>query len=148
VIPAGVPVHFRLTSASVMNSFFVPQLGSQIYTMAGMATSLNLMADRPGTYPGLSAQFSGDGFADMRFDVEAMPKAAFVAWLAAGRSDGAMLDDAAYAKLAQQSKAVPSITYRGVATDLFQRIVDMQAPGAEGAGQDGPKPDISPRSGS
>ena len=62
VVPAGTPIHFRLTSATVMNSFFVPQLGSQIYTMAGMATQLNLLADQPGTYPGLSAQFSGEGF--------------------------------------------------------------------------------------
>ena len=60
-----------------MNSFFVPQLGSQIYTMAGMTTRLNLQADRPGTYPGLSAQFSGDGFSDMRFEVVAVPPADF-----------------------------------------------------------------------
>ena len=69
VVPAGTPIRFRLTSASVMNSFFVPQLGSQIYTMSHMVTRLNLQAERPGTYPGLSAQFSGDGFSDMRFDV-------------------------------------------------------------------------------
>src|SRR5208282_2731073 len=66
VIPAGTPVRFRLTSATVMNSFFVPQLGSQIYTMPGMTTHLNLLADRPGEFPGISANFSGDGFADMR----------------------------------------------------------------------------------
>ncbi|HEV7577533.1 MAG TPA: ubiquinol oxidase subunit II, partial [Caldimonas sp.] len=62
VVPAGVPLHFRLTSASVMNSFFVPQLGSMIYTMNGMETELYLHADEPGTYAGRSAQFSGDGF--------------------------------------------------------------------------------------
>ena len=56
-----------------MNSFFVPQLGSQIYTMPGMTTQLNLLADRPGDYPGLSANFSGDGFSDMRFLVHAVP---------------------------------------------------------------------------
>ena len=56
-----------------MNSFFVPQLGSQIYTMAGMVTRLNLQADHPGTYPRASAQFSGDGFSDMRFTVDAVP---------------------------------------------------------------------------
>ena len=67
VIPADVPVHFRLTSTSVMNSFFIPQLGSQIYTMPGMTTQLNLQADKAGTYDGLSAQFSGDGFSDMHF---------------------------------------------------------------------------------
>ena len=67
VVPAGTPIHFRLTSATVMNSFFVPRLGSQIYTMAGMTTQLNLKADAPGVYPGLSAQFSGAGFSEMRF---------------------------------------------------------------------------------
>ena len=66
-VPVGTPISFELTSASVMNSFFVPQLGSQIYTMAGMATHLWLQADHAWTYPGLSANFSGDGFADMRF---------------------------------------------------------------------------------
>jgi cytochrome o ubiquinol oxidase subunit II len=64
-IPTGVPVEFVLTSATVMNSFFVPQLGSQIYTMPGMTTRLNLLAERAGDYPGLSANFSGDGFSDM-----------------------------------------------------------------------------------
>src|SRR5215831_12044768 len=73
VVPAGVPIRFTLTSASVMNAFFVPQLGSMIYTMNGMATQLNLQADRPGTFMGLSAMFSGNGFADMQFKTEAVP---------------------------------------------------------------------------
>jgi cytochrome o ubiquinol oxidase subunit 2 len=81
VVPVGAPLHFRLTSAGVMNSFFVPQLGSQIYTMAGMATELNLQADDPGTFAGLSAQFSGDGFSDMRFEVAAVPPQAFGRWV-------------------------------------------------------------------
>src|SRR6201987_2213475 len=72
-IPVGTPVSFELTSAGVMNSFFVPQLGRQIYTMAGMATRLELQADNPVIYRGLSAQYSGDGFADMRFTVDALP---------------------------------------------------------------------------
>ena len=55
VVPVGTPVEFRLTSATVMNSFFMPQLGSQIYTMGGMTTHLNLLADHPGEYPGFSA---------------------------------------------------------------------------------------------
>src|ERR1700683_3040643 len=76
-IPVDTPVSFELTSSGVMNSFFVPQLGSQIYTMAGMATHLQLQADDPGKYPGLSAQFSGDGFADMRFTVDAVPAEEF-----------------------------------------------------------------------
>src|SRR5438105_1570320 len=98
-IPVGTPVSFELTSSGVMNSFFVPQLGSQIYTMAGMVTRLQLQADHPGTYRGLSAQFSGNGFADMRFNVEAVPVQAFADWVAAARSNGPVLDARAYADL-------------------------------------------------
>src|SRR5271169_1553870 len=98
VVPVGTPVDFRLTSATVMNSFFVPQLGSQIYTMGGMQTELNLQADRAGEYAGISAQFSGDGFSDMRFTVAAVPPAQFEAW--ASGLHGPSLDAAAYADLA------------------------------------------------
>ena len=80
-IPVGTPVSFELTSSGVMNSFFVPQLGSQIYTMAGMVTRLHLQADHPGTYRGLSAKYSGDGFATMRFTVDAVPAENFAQWV-------------------------------------------------------------------
>src|SRR6202045_5216193 len=76
-IPVGTPVSFELTSSGVMNSFFVPQLAGQIYTMAGMVTHLNLQADYSGTYRGMSANFSGDGFADMHFNVDAVPSEDF-----------------------------------------------------------------------
>jgi cytochrome o ubiquinol oxidase subunit II len=122
-IPAGTPVSFELTSAGVMNSFFVPQLGSQIYTMPGMATKLALQAHQPGSYPGLSAQFSGDGFADMRFTVDAVPREQFDQWVAAARSSGQTLDEQAYADLAKPSKAVAPFTYRAVAPGLFGTIV-------------------------
>src|SRR5262249_62017174 len=82
VIPAGVPVRFTLTSASVMNAFFIPQLGSMIYTMNGMATQLNLKANEPGTVMGLSTMFSGNGFADMHFETEPAPKCGFAPWAA------------------------------------------------------------------
>src|SRR5499425_88557 len=94
VIPSGTPVEFRLTSATVMNSFFVPQLGSQIYTMGGMTTHLNLLADNPGEYPGFSVMFSGDGFSDMRFIAKAVPPGDFNSWVAQARSTGSGLDDA------------------------------------------------------
>src|SRR6202021_3702595 len=100
-IPTGVPVEFVLTSASVMNSFFVPQLGSQIYTMPGMATQLNLLAARPGDYPGLSANFSGDGFSDMRFLVHAVPAADYDSWLARTREAGPALNTDTYSQLAR-----------------------------------------------
>jgi cytochrome o ubiquinol oxidase subunit 2 len=126
-IPVGTPVSFELTSPGVMNSFFVPQLGSQIYTMAGMVTRLQLQADHPGTYRGLSAQYSGEGFADMRFAVDAVPAAAFSQWVSATRNAGPMLDAQAYADLARPSEAIAPFTYRGVAPDLFNQIVSLAA---------------------
>jgi len=127
VVPVGTPVQFRLTSATVMNSFFVPQLGSQIYTMPGMTTQLNLMAQNVGDYPGISANFSGDGFADMRFIVKAAPEGDFAAWVAKVRGAGSALDMTGYAKLAKPSEAVPPTTYRAVDPELFERIVDQTA---------------------
>jgi cytochrome o ubiquinol oxidase subunit 2 len=121
-IPVGTPVSFELTSSGVMNSFFVPQLGSQIYTMAGMVTRLHLQADHPGTYRGLSAQYSGEGFADMRFAVDAVPAAAFSQWVNTTHDAGPMLDAQAYADLAKPSKAVAPFTYRDVARDLFNHV--------------------------
>jgi cytochrome o ubiquinol oxidase subunit 2 len=131
VVPAGTPVRFRLTSATVMNSFFVPQLGSQIYTMGGMITHLNLLADKPGEYSGISANFSGDGFSDMRFIVRAVPAGDFDRWVATARGTGSALDDAGYAALAKPSKAVAPATYRSVDPKLFERIVDQTTSGPE-----------------
>jgi cytochrome o ubiquinol oxidase subunit 2 len=122
-VPVGTPISFELTSSGVMNSFFVPQLGSQIYTMAGMTTHLQLQADHPGTYPGLSANFSGDGFADMRFTVDAVPAEQFAQWVTAARNSGPALDPATYADLAKPSKAVAAFTYRSVTRGLFNGIV-------------------------
>jgi len=137
VIPTGTPVEFRLTSATVMNSFFVPQLGSQIYAMGGMITHLHLLADRPGEFPGFSAMFSGDGFSEMRFIAKAVPAGDFNAWLAQARSTGSGLDDASYAELAKPSKAVSPATYRSVDPKLFERILDQTTagPGSASSGR-------------
>ena len=129
VIPTETPVEFRLTSATVMNSFFVPQLGSQIYAMGGMITHLHLLADNPGEFPGFSAMFSGDGFSDMRFIAKAVPARDFNAWVEQARGTGSALDDAGYAALAKPSKAVPPATYRSVAPKLFERILDQTTAG-------------------
>ena len=136
VMPVGTPVHFRLTSSGVMNSFFVPQLGSQIYTMSGMTSQVNLQADQAGTYRGLSAQFSGDGFASMRFDVRAVPADAYAKWVAETKADGPTLDKAAYAALAQPSVPVAPSTYKSVEPALFNWIVNQTALAAPGAGGD------------
>ena len=134
VVPAGTPVRFRLTSATVMNSFFIPQLGSQIYTMGGMTTHLNLLADRPGEYPGFSANFSGDGFAEMRFIAKAVPAGDFKSWVTQVRGGGSAIDDARYAEVAKPSKAVPPTTYRSVEPNLFERIIDQTISGSKKAG--------------
>jgi len=136
VVPAGTPIHLKLTSASVMNTFFVPQLGGMIYTMNGMADDLYLQADHPGVFAGRSAHFSGDGFSDMHFDVQAVSPAQFAAWAARTRSAGPPLDEPAYAALARQSTNVAPFTYRAVGADLFEHIVQQRvAPGP------GPEPD-------
>jgi cytochrome o ubiquinol oxidase subunit 2 len=125
VVPAGVPVHFRLTSSGVMNSFFVPQLGSQIYTMAGMVSQVNLQADQPGEYPGLSAQFSGEGFADMKFNVRALSAADYARWVAETQREGAALDADSYHLLSQPSKNLEPATYKRVDPRLFDAIVNQ-----------------------
>jgi len=106
-----------------MISFFVPQLGSQIYTMGGMTTTLHLLADHPGTYPGLSANFSGDGFSDMHFDAVALAPDDFARWLAGVRGGGVALDAARYASLARPGVAASAATYAPVAPGLFETIL-------------------------
>jgi cytochrome o ubiquinol oxidase subunit 2 len=122
-VPVATPLHFRLTSSSVMNSFFIPQLGSQIYTMAGMVTQLNLQADEEGTYSGRSVQFSGDGFSDMKFNVHAVSDARFQAWIAAAKANGAGLDANGYTALVQPSHADAPHTFSSVESGLFDRAV-------------------------
>ena len=129
VAPVGAPVHLSLTSAGVMNSFFVPQLGSMIYTMNGMVTQLYLRADRPGAYYGLSSMYSGDGFSDMHFEARAVTPAAFAAWAQGAAASGPVLDAAAYAALSRPGVA-PSATYRLADPTLFADIVSRKlAPG-------------------
>ncbi len=132
VIPVGTPVHFVLTSASVMNVFFVPQLGSMIYTMNRMADRLNLIADHPGTYYGESAMISGDGFATMHFDVDAVPTDQFTAWVTTAKSNGPSLDTQTYGALMKQSMSVQPFTYRTVEPDLFLKIVTQAVPPGPG----------------
>jgi cytochrome o ubiquinol oxidase subunit 2 len=131
-IPAGVPVRFSLTSGSVMNAFFIPQLGSMIYTMNHMATRLNLLADEPGTLLGLSSQYSGEGFSSMRFEVRVVPADQFAAWIVAARNTGPTLDAASYINLAKQSSNVAPFTFRAGDPTLFQQIVSQTLPAGTG----------------
>ena len=132
VLPAGVPLRLRITSATVFNVFFVPQLGSMIYAMAGMRSELHLQADRPGTYLGESANFSGDGFPTMHFPVEVLTAGQFRAWAAGTRGHGPALTELSYRALLRQSSAVAPYSYGDVQPGLFDRIVSLQLPPGSG----------------
>ena len=142
VVPAGVPLHLMVTSASVWNAFWIPQLGSMLYCMNGMAGTLYLQADRPGVYRGESAMISGDGFADMHFDTDAVPAARFQDWVAATRASGPVLDDPAYRELLRQSVPPQPYTYRSVRPGLFADIVLQRLP--QGEGPRGSEPGVRP----
>jgi cytochrome o ubiquinol oxidase subunit 2 len=128
VVPAGTPVYYKLTSATVWNVFFVPQFGTMIYTMPRMQTRLHLQADRPGTYEGLSAHFSGDGFPGMQFKAHVLPSQQFAAWAQGARGSGQALDGHSYAQLAKPSSYVKPSTYGSVTPGLFNAIVMQGMP--------------------
>ena len=138
-IPVGVPVHFSLTSASVMNAFFIPQLGTMIYTMNGMTTRLNLKADTAGVFHGMSSHYSGDGFADMNFEVHAVSPADFSDWANTTAKATATLDSGSYSQLARQSIKVTPASYRLGDAELFQSIATQKLPPGPGP-QDAPIP--------
>ena len=138
VIPAGRPVHFSITSASVFNAFFVPRLGSMIYAMPGMVSRLYLQADEPARTWGTSAQFSGDGFTDMQFNVESVSHNDFDAWGAGVRGRGEGRDRPTYFRLLEQTQDVPPTTFQGVDPDLFHAVAMQTIPPGPGPEPGGP----------
>ena len=122
-IPVGTSVDFEITSDTVMNSFWVPQLGGQIYAMPGMVTHLHMMANQPGDYAGSSANISGSGFAGMKFTVRGVSEAGFNTWLASAHRSKQALSPAAYAELARPSKVNPQTVYGHVSSELYDTIV-------------------------
>ena len=124
VLPAHVPVSFRLTSDTVMTSFFIPQLGSQIYAMAGRQSRLHLLADHTGVYRGQNQQFSGRGFADMHFQVRVVSRTQFAAWAKRAGQGRPRLDLARFRRLSRPSTREPVADYAPVNRGLFQDIID------------------------
>ncbi len=139
-------MHFSLTSASVMNAFFIPQLGSMIYTMNGMTTQLNLQADTPGTFRGLSSHFSGDGFSGHAFRGA---RGAGRAVRRLGRGDAQRAARRSMPRatptLAKQSLNVSPFTFRAADPGLFQQIVTQTLPPGPGPQTGRPNPTVSPR---
>ena len=131
VLPAGAPTHFSLTSGTVMNMFFVPQLGSMIATMNGMVTHLYLKADHPGEFYGQSAQYSGAGFSDMYFRVRALAQGDFERWAQQARTESRTLDEPSYRALLHERATSPALSYGNVAPDLFDEIARREIDGAD-----------------
>ncbi len=127
-LPVNTPIDFDITSESLMNSFFIPQLGSQIYAMAGMQTQLHLIADTPGTYAGLSGAYSGEGFSDMHFDAVAASRQEFDEWVRQAKASPLSLDKATYKSLEQPSIKNPVAVYTNVAPGLFEATVGQYMP--------------------
>ena len=121
--PVGTPVNFRITSDSVMNSFFIPQLGGQIYAMAGMQTKLHLVADEAGDYAGMSANYSGKGFSDMKFRALATSPEQFNAWVEKVRSSSDRLDMDRYHAVSQPGEKAPVAYFSSVDPKLFHNII-------------------------
>ena len=133
VFPANVPVEYKITSESTMNSFFIPQLGSQIYSMAGMQTKLHLVANEPGTFKGFSANYSGAGFTGMKFNAIATPtQADFDKWVSDIKAKGNKLTKASYYELAEASENNPVTYYGDVEDDLFHTIIMKYMVGMKG----------------
>lgn len=158
-LPVDRPVRFDLTSTNMMNTFYAPTLAGMIYTMPGMRSTLHAVINRPGTYEGMSANYSGEGFSHMRFKLYGVDQGGFDAWVARVKASGPALDTNRYLALEKPSERVPAMYFASVEGNLFDRIYnrcvrpgtpcmsdvmrrDMQAGGSHGHGAGGaPPPD-------
>lgn len=122
-IPLDTPIHFKITSDAPMNSFWIPELGGQIYAMPGMQTELYLIANKEGECRGSSANISGEGFAGMHFPVKITSEIEFDNWVKISKNSASELDFASYQMLAEPSKDLPPQIYRLKDQDLFSMII-------------------------
>ncbi|MBB3982073.1 cytochrome o ubiquinol oxidase subunit 2 [Sphingobium fontiphilum] len=125
VLPTDRPIKFRITSSSVMNSFYAPALAGQIYAMPGMETKLHAVLNREGLYAGFSANYSGAGFSHMRFAMRGLSAQGFDQWAAGVRAESGLLDRAAYLELEKPSEQEAVRHYAAVAPDLFDAVVNL-----------------------
>lgn len=128
--PVDMPINFKITASSVMNSFYIPALAGQIYAMPGMETKLHAVINKQGEYEGFSANYSGSGFSHMRFKFHGLDQAGFDAWVAQVKQQGTMLNRDTYLKLEKPSEKEPVRYYAGADADLYNAILNMcAAPG-------------------
>ncbi len=130
--PKDVPVRFRVTSGSVMNSFFIPRLGSQIYAMAGMDNDVHLIANEEGVYPGRSTNYSGAGFAGMTFKAHATSEDGFDDWVTQVReSQKTLTFPEQYNALARPTQDVPVEYFSEISPNLYEDIIRSFKTGRE-----------------
>lgn len=128
VFPVKIPLSFKITSDTVMTSFFIPQLGSQIYAMGGMQTRLHLLANEPGDYTGQNQQFSGAGFPDMVFNAKATSQADFDTWVQKVKQSPEKLDIARFDELRKPGISADVIYFSSIDPGIFERIVNKYNP--------------------
>ena len=123
--PVDVPINFKITASSVMNSFFVPALAGQIYAMPGMQTQLNAVMNQPGEYQGFSANYSGAGFSGMHFEFRGLSASEFEQWVQSAKGAGQDLSKSRYLQLAQPSEREPVRRYSTVDAALYDAILNQ-----------------------
>ena len=122
-IPKDTPIHFELTSDAPMNSFWIPQLGGQIYAMSGMSSELHLMASETGNYNGVSANLSGEGFADMKFVAKASTEDDFTTWVTSVQQSNNRLTLEEYDKLSRPSHNNKPLSYSWHQPNLYATVM-------------------------
>jgi cytochrome o ubiquinol oxidase subunit 2 len=138
--PVNVPIEFKITASTVMNSFFIPSLAGQIYAMPGMETQLHAVMNQAGEYDGFSANYSGAGFSDMHFKFHGLSAAEFDRWVQEAKASGKTLDRPRYLELERPSEREPVQRYAAVSAGLYEAILDRTLMGGNvvtknGAGQ-------------
>jgi len=123
--PVGMPIDFRITSSSVMNSFFIPALAGQVYAMPGMQTKLHAVINKPGVFEGFSANYSGAGFSGMHFDFKGLANGDFDKWIADAKTATATLGRSEYLELERPSENVPVKKFGTVDPELYNLILNM-----------------------
>lgn len=123
--PVNRPVHFRITSSSVMNSFYIPALAGQIYAMPAMQTQLHAVINHPGAYKGFSANYSGAGFSGMHFKFHGMDDDGFAAWVKEAKASAGRLDRSVYMELEKPSENAPVQKFGQVEQGIFDLIRNM-----------------------
>jgi cytochrome o ubiquinol oxidase subunit 2 len=122
--PVDTPINFRITASSVMNALSIPAMAGMIYAMPGMETKLHAVINREGVYDGLSSNYSGAGFSDMRFKFHGLSPSGFDAWVAQNKAAGGTLDRAGYLALERPSVRDPVRRFAGVDPELFTAVLN------------------------